>query len=244
MSDLHYADPRLVPLYDLLNAGDADHRFYEARIGAAPLKIVDLGCGTGVFAVRLARQGHTVTGVDPAAAMLDVARARPGGDLPTWVLGDAGALRGRFDVAVMTGHAFQCLLTDAAMLQTFDQVRARLDRGGRFMFETRNPKARAWEGWTPEASSQVLDLGGGNQVRLSHEVLALDGEQVRFQTRHRFMPGGDEVVSRSTLRFAPRAMIEQGLRAAGFGRVDWFGDWEGGALSAGSPEMIAVATAE
>ncbi|MBT9472471.1 MAG: class I SAM-dependent methyltransferase [Pseudomonadota bacterium] len=244
MSDLHYADPRLVPLYDLLNGGDADHRFYEARIGAAPLKIVDLGCGTGVFAVRLARQGHTVTGVDPAAAMLDVARARPGGDLPTWVLGDAEALRGRFDVAVMTGHAFQCLLTDAAMLQTFDQVRARLDRGGRFMFETRNPKARAWDGWTPEASSQVLDLGGGNQVRLSHEVLALDGEQVRFQTRHRFMPGGDEVVSRSTLRFAPRAMIEQGLRAAGFGRVDWFGDWEGGALSAGSSEMIAVATAE
>ncbi len=241
MTDLHYVDPRLVRLYDRLNAGDEDQRFYEAQIGAAPRRVLDLGCGTGVFAVRMARLGHAVTGVDPAAAMLDVARARPGGDLPAWVLGDAGSIQGRFDIAVMTGHAFQCLLTDEEMSRTFRQVRACLDAGGRFMFETRNPEARAWEGWNPEASLQVLDLGAGEQVRLSHEILAVDGEQVRFQTRHCFTPSGDEVLSASTLRFASQAGIEQGLRAAGFARIDWFGGWEGGGFDARSAEMIAVA---
>jgi SAM-dependent methyltransferase len=37
---------------------------------------LDVGCGTGVLAERLARQGLTMTGVDPSAGMLDVLREK------------------------------------------------------------------------------------------------------------------------------------------------------------------------
>ena len=37
---------------------------------------LDVGCGTGVLAERLERQGLTMTGVDPSAGMLDVLRQK------------------------------------------------------------------------------------------------------------------------------------------------------------------------
>ena len=39
-----------------------------------PLRALDLGCGTGATAIRLARLGIHVTGVDCSAAMLDIAQ--------------------------------------------------------------------------------------------------------------------------------------------------------------------------
>ena len=38
--------------------------------------VLDLGCGTGLLACRIAEEGFAVTGVDPAEGMLRVARAR------------------------------------------------------------------------------------------------------------------------------------------------------------------------
>lgn len=53
---------------------------------------MDIGCGTGEITCALALQGYRVTGVDPAPAMLEVARHRPGGDLVRWIEGARVAL--------------------------------------------------------------------------------------------------------------------------------------------------------
>jgi ubiquinone/menaquinone biosynthesis C-methylase UbiE len=54
--------------------------------------VLDIGCGTGTFACMLAGRGIEVTAVDPAGAMLEVARAKPGADAVRWVHGDATTL--------------------------------------------------------------------------------------------------------------------------------------------------------
>jgi len=46
-----------------------------ARLGPAPLRILDAACGPGPPALRLAAAGHAVTAVDSAPAMIDRARA-------------------------------------------------------------------------------------------------------------------------------------------------------------------------
>jgi len=52
-------------------------RQLAAELGPRPVRIIDLGCGQGTQAVRLARRGHEVTGVDTSAELL----ARFGRDL-------------------------------------------------------------------------------------------------------------------------------------------------------------------
>ncbi len=66
----------------------------ERAAPQASQRVLDLGCGTGNAALLAAARGATVTGVDPAARLLDVARARAidhGLDI-AFVLGEAAAL--------------------------------------------------------------------------------------------------------------------------------------------------------
>jgi 2-polyprenyl-3-methyl-5-hydroxy-6-metoxy-1,4-benzoquinol methylase len=73
--DALFGEPRLAAIYDLVEGerrGDLDHYLaIAAELGARSL--LDVGCGTGTLACRAASQGMDVTGVDPAAASLDVA---------------------------------------------------------------------------------------------------------------------------------------------------------------------------
>jgi len=51
----------------------------------AGLSILDVGCGTGRHAVRLARAGAKVTGIDFSSGMLARARSKPGAGAVTFV---------------------------------------------------------------------------------------------------------------------------------------------------------------
>ena len=77
MPDQIFADPRLAAIYDDIDGDRADLDHYEAivdKLGAR--SVLDIGCGTGVLACRLARRGVTMIGLDPAHASLAVARAK------------------------------------------------------------------------------------------------------------------------------------------------------------------------
>ena len=84
MPDDIFAEPRLVQVYDAVEGerGDLDHYLaIAAELDAT--SVLDVGCGTGTFACLLAHRGYTVTGVEPAAAMLAAARAKPGPATPS-----------------------------------------------------------------------------------------------------------------------------------------------------------------
>jgi len=112
MTDHIYTDPDFVQFYDIENQDRAD---FEYCIGLArdAATVLDLDCGTGQLAAEMV-EGRRVTGVDPASAMLDVARRRIGGDKVEWVEADARTvrLRRRFDLVLLTGHAFQVFVTE------------------------------------------------------------------------------------------------------------------------------------
>lgn len=75
MPDEVFADLRLARLYDPLEGprDDLDHYVALTEESAVAL-VLDVGCGTGELALRLAARGIVVTGVDPATASLAVAR--------------------------------------------------------------------------------------------------------------------------------------------------------------------------
>lgn len=113
MPDAIFAHPRLARIYDQLDPDRGDLDAYAATASESGARsVLDVGCGTGTFACLLAGRGLAVTGVDPASASLEVARAKPGAEAVRWLHGDATSLPPmRADLATMTGNVAQVFLT-------------------------------------------------------------------------------------------------------------------------------------
>ena len=241
MTDAHYSDPRLVALYDTLNAWDDSRAFYLSLPRRKPESVLDAGCGTGILATAFGAEGHRVVGLDPAEAMLAFARRREGAERVDWRRATLQAFDAaqRFDLIYMTGHAFQCLLLDEEILAALGNVARLLAPGGRFVFDTRNPAARAWERWQPDASRRSGRTPAGEPYEVFDSLLDVDGSFVTFETTYRVGAEGPPLLSRSTLRFHELPEIAEGARQAGLrlGRV--WGDWDRSDLSDDSPEIIA-----
>mgnify|MGYP001163295927 FL=1 len=240
--DLHYVDPRLVALYDAANPPGEDHAFYlRLADRLATRVIVDLGCGTGLLTRALAREGRRVIGVAPAPAMLAAARRGPGAERVEWVEGDSGALGAwGADLAVMTGNVAQVFLEDELWLRTLRDLRRALRPGGRLAFESRNPAARAWEGWNRAQTFTRSETPAGPLEEWLELVSVGDG-RVHFQGHNAFLATGEVLVVDSVLRFRTPEELRGSLEAAGFAVEEVHGDWRGAPLTEASPLIIVVA---
>jgi ubiquinone/menaquinone biosynthesis C-methylase UbiE len=240
-----FADRRLAATYDTENAGRADIDWYLAlaqRLGARD--VIDLGCGTGVLAVDLAARGHRVTAIDPAAAMLEIARGRPGGDRVTWILGDATAMpSGAADLVTMTGHVAQVFLTDDDWDAVLRHARRALRPGGHLAFESRNPGARAWTSWTREASLGHYAPDGGREFTSWVETVEVADGIVRFEAVTVFADTGETIVATDALRFRTEPELRASLTGAGFAEPEVGGGWDGSPVGRTSRELIVVAAA-
>ncbi|HJP70866.1 MAG TPA: class I SAM-dependent methyltransferase [Candidatus Limnocylindria bacterium] len=223
MPDAVFDDPRLAAIYDALDPDRSDLDAYLAiieEIGAR--SVLDLGCGTGVFALMLADRGVEVIGVEPAGASLDVARAKPGAEGVAWIHGDASAIppSTAVDAVTMTANVAQVFLTDDEWLATLHAMRAALRPGGWLIFESRDPRRRAWEDWTQEKTRSTTDIPGVGAVTEWVQVTDVAGDLVTFESPNVFEADGTVITSRSTLRFRSRAELEESLHASGFTVVD------------------------
>ncbi len=243
MPDAIYTDRDVAALYDSLNPAGPDTEFY-CRLAAQPCRTLDFGCGTGLLTVRLALLGHAVTGLDPAEAMLDIARHRPGGQHVTWILGDITALPSdsRFDLVLMTGHVFQVFLDSNETEVVLAAVKTHLAPGGSLVFESRNPLARAWENWVPDRSRRTVEHPDLGAVETWHEVTDVGEGQVAFRTHTLLTVDGRIETSDSRLAFRSQAEIDALMRRAGFTEMVWQGDWDGVPYCDESPEIIVIAS--
>lgn len=240
--DRLYGDPALARLYDLDNGWGEDREFCLALAGGAR-HVLDLGCGTGELAIRIATDhGAAVTGVDPAGAMLDLARVKPGAERVRWIKGDARSLRlGQgFDLIVMTGHAFQTLLTREDRALCLATIARHLAPGGRFVFDSRNPAGREWEEWRPEASERCLDDPILGPVAAWNDA-GWDATRriVTYETHYR-TADGRQLSATSRIAFPPLAELEGAIAVAGLAVECWMGDWTAAPLTPESPEFIPL----
>ena len=242
---MEFSEDDAAAVYDVTNpwrpdpgTSDAFYTEYATAAGS----VLDVGCGTGQMRHLLRERGHhgRLAGIDPDAAALRRARRRP--DIE-WLEGPAADIpwRGEFELATMANNAFQCLVTDGDIAASLTAVRAALTGGGRFVFETRHPQARAWEAWA--AAEPAPFRYDGRELLSWWTVESADGGVVTF-TETVGEPGRTPLrTDRATLRFLGVDPLNEALRRAGFAVEHQYGDFSGGPLTSASRSIVTVARA-
>lgn len=240
----NFSDPLLVSIYDDLNPWAPSDEFYYQLAMTRGGRVLDLSCGTGMLACRLAKEGMDVVGVDPAPAMLEVAQEKPGGDRVRWHESDAQSLNLEedFQTVIMTGHVFQVILNDIDLRSSLQTIVRHLAPEGVFAFESRNPRAQTWLDWRTGSDPHKIHNRIHGEIEVANDSSDPDvNGVVQLRTLYRFTDLGETRTSTSPLRFIERDALETHLKFAGFSSMQWFGGWIGEPFHEESPEIVVVA---
>jgi SAM-dependent methyltransferase len=132
-----------------------------------PGSALDVGCGTGVLAERLAQSGYEMTGVDPSQGMLDVLTARTRDVTP--VLGSGTALPfpdDSFDLALSVATLHH-IAEPTAVRDTLSEMVRVTRPGGRIVVWDHNPLNPYWR----VIMSRVPQDDGSERLVPEHEIV-------------------------------------------------------------------------
>ncbi|MCM3710829.1 class I SAM-dependent DNA methyltransferase [Sporosarcina luteola] len=110
-----------------------------AADGIKGKKIIDVGCGTGLLSVKLAKSGAFVTGIDLSKNMLSIAEKRSN-DLSLNIEFQEKPMQEiegseQFDVAVIAIDSLNYLPDRESVLATFNGIHSVLKKGGVLIFD-------------------------------------------------------------------------------------------------------------
>lgn len=218
MTDPIFENSRLVEIYESFDGPRNDLEHYIAiRKELKAKSVLDLGCGTGVFANMLCADGADVIGVEPAQASLNVAKTKPLAQKIRWILGDSSTLPPlQVDLAMMTGNVAQVFVSEDAWLENLAAIHSALRSGGHIVFEVRDPAQKAWQTWTRENTYQSLEVPNIGLVEGWCDVTNVTDGVVSFRWTYVFQSDGQVITSNSTLRFREKEEIVSSLKKSGY----------------------------
>jgi len=172
--------------------------------------VVDLACGTGIVACRIAGTGARVIGIDSSAERLAQAKVRAAEEaVPvTWMMRDFSAttLPSASAMLVTCQHGLQFAQDRLAVVR---EARRLLASGGRALFACWSPvELQAGHKWIEAAA--VNHFGGGYGGGFS---LGGEAEMKQLLTDAKFMAVQVETATRLVRFPDPARFIEQSLRA-------------------------------
>jgi SAM-dependent methyltransferase len=247
----------IAPFYDIEHANFQDDvDFYRQWARACGSPVLDIGCGTGRLTIPLAADGHSVTGIDSSAAMLDRARAAISAahldDRITLVQADARtfALNQRFRLALCGLGSFAHFTTRPDQEAVLARAHQHLLPNGTLILDLSN--AGLLE--LVEHAGQLLHQGtwefGAPNHYLSHLITAAFDPVGHCLRITHFYDEYDQAgplrrtITHTTCYLFSRGEIELLLAAAGFTVRAIYGTYDLDPYDDESPRLLIVATLE
>lgn len=202
----------------------------------APLRILDLACGFGRHANRLAALGHEVTGIDLMPGFLEIARddAASRGVSVTYVQGDMREIdfQEAFDLVLLLFTAFG-YFDDAQNLRVLENVRRALRPGGRLVFDINNRDVLV------KRLLPYIVYDKGEDLMIDRTTF--DSGTGRMKNDRIVIRDGQRKDLPYTVRLYNPTEIRSLLGQAGFSQVRLYGNWDGDPLTSESGRIIIVA---
>jgi len=154
-------------------------RFLLSLVPEPVSRILDAGCGTGLYCDSLSKQGHDVTGIDLDPAMIAYAESHyPGIPFQVMDLMEIGKLPGAFDMVYSTGNVL-AHLNGTHLCLFFRALWNKLEPGGIWFFQVMN-----WDFILrrPEYVFQVKN-DPENGLAFFRTYTRISEEKVLFRTR-------------------------------------------------------------
>jgi ubiquinone/menaquinone biosynthesis C-methylase UbiE len=232
--------------YDLFIVND-DIPFYLSMAEKYGSPILELACGTGRVALKLAEAGYEVVGIDATRQMLNVARAKAS-NLPDNVRSPVSFLKGditdldlqqEFSLVIIPS-SFRFCLTTEQQLACLSSARRHLTEDGAFILDLYPGTVQDEKGeWSEDAHTTdgrhvkrtgifVTDLS--NQIQRRTFILEIadsDGETWTIETENAVALIDDKEANRL-------------LRLSGFEVLEEYGDWDFRPYSQGMRKRILV----
>ena len=140
--------------------------------------------------------------------MLALAKQRCGGASLSWVLDDArtATLNRRFDLVLLTGHAFQVFLTPDDQAAALTTIATHFALNGCFTFDARAPEV--WKTWTRDQSQRIVEhprIGPGRGWNDVSQGPA--SGVVTYRTYYQIVADGPVHSSQSQIAFRSREQL-------------------------------------
>lgn len=175
--------------------------------------VVDLGCGSGIWARELSRAGYDVLGIDVSPAMIEIARKRvPRGEFRTGSL-----LRAKLptcDAVTSLGECLNYMFDKTNSIHqlrgVFERVYSALKPGGLFVFDIAEPGRGKG---SPQRHRQGKDWAVLSDTSEDPETNRLTRRITTFRRRGKDYVRGNEV---HVLQLYGRLEVADELRRVGF----------------------------
>jgi len=208
-------------------------------------EILDAGCGTGRYALELARRGYVVRGVDLSPELIDIATQAIGD--PTgrvsFGVGDIAHLPTSRYAAILCRGVLNDVIDDAGRDAVFRAFAEALQSNGVLILDVREWGASLERKAREPLFRKRVSTDRGELTFTSVTALAAENRQLLISEQHKRIEDGAERFSdyHFVMRCWEKEEVNTLLSRHGFGKVSCFGAYDPGVAVGATDRLVVVA---